>query len=465
MNDQSSRSRPRTAAGTAGAPIGLVAGTAAVREGRLKPSAWIEDCLARVDVCEPTVKAFEYLDPEALRRRAAVLDAADWSARTIAPDLAGAPLAVKDIFNTLHMPNSMGSDVRRGYQPGNDARILELAIHRGAIPFGKTTTAEFAVHHEPGTENAWDSTRIAGTSSTGSAVAVACGMTPAALGTQSAGSIIRPASYNGVVGFKPTFGLLPRTGVLKTCDTLDTIGFLTRNVADARLLLDTLRVRGHNYPAVARGFRAAIAQRAGRPWRLGFGAAPGVQNAQKPAVESLELLTLQLGNRPDVDLVELDLSVPLGAAHEAHRVIYHKSLSYYFTRDLAHIDRVSDIFRDIVAEGERFSHAEYLEALETQDHLSEKFETAMDGVDAFITLSTAGEAPARGVAEPDDSALVWTLCGAPAISLPMFRSDHGRPFGAQIVARRYFDYALLDFSASVFPEEAPLATPKGAPAR
>ena len=439
----------------------LVEGVAGVRAGRLKPSEWLRRCIGRIDACESIVKAFDYFDGRQAETAAKQLDSVDWAKWRVEPRLAGAPLAIKDIFNTRNMPNSMGSEIRRGYQPGNDARVVEHAIHLGAYPLGKTTTAEFAVHTSPPTLNPWDAGVIAGTSSTGSAVAVACGMAPAAFGTQSAGSISRPSSYNGVVGYKPTFGLIPRTGVLKTCDTLDTIGWLTRSVRDARLLLDCLRIRGHNYPHVVRGFRLA-AQRAprGRAWRIAVGNAPGLEQAKPYAREALNLLALQLGNRNDVEIVNIDLSGPLRGAHDVHRVIYHKSLSYYFTRDMAHIQKISEIFKDLVDEGQRFSTEEYVAALDAQEKLSDCFESSMQNVDVFMTLSTAGEAPKLGLAEPPDTSLVWTLCGAPTISLPLFQSAEGLPFGAQFVARRYGDYGLLDFAESVFPGLSPVVSPK-----
>jgi len=437
---------------------GLVDGCAAVQEGRLKATAWLQQCLAQIDLWEPKVGAFEYLDRDLALKAATDLDQTDWARQKPVPALAGAPVAMKDIFNTIDMPTSMGSDIRRGYQAGNDARVMEQAKVLGAFCLGKTTTAEFAVHTIADTLNPWDPGIIAGSSSTGSAVAVATGMTPAALGTQSAGSITRPSSYNGVVGFKPTFGLVPRTGVLKTCDTLDSVGWITRNVRDARLLLDCLRVRGHNYPHIVRGLRSAeTAYPQDRPWRIGLGKVTGQEAASNYAIEELEGLALQLGNRRDIEIVELDLSEPLKGAQETHRTIYHKSLSYYFTRDLAHIDKVSEIFKDITSEGERYSAEDYHEALGHQELLTDAFDDAMQGVDAFLTLSTAGEAPAIGVPEPDDTSLIWTLCGAPSISLPIFTSSRGRPFGAQIVARRYFDYALLDLAKSVFPGDSALA--------
>lgn len=435
----------------------LRAGAKAVYEGSLRPSDWLEACIARISRFEPRVRAFQHIDLDTLRKQAAALDKTDWAQWKPFPLLCGAPIAVKDIFNTIDMPTGMGSEIRKNYQPSNDARVVDWMKLLGAYTLGKTKTAEFAVHWHPDTRNPWNEAHIPGTSSTGSAVAVACGMTPAALGTQSAGSISRPASYNGVIGFKPSFGLIPRTGVLKTCDTLDSIGWLTRTVDDARLLLDALRVRGHNYPHVVRGFRAADAQRQGqRTWRVGVGTDPGSASAEPYARLALREFALQVGNRSDVELVEVDLAETLKDAHDVHRTIYHKALSYYFTREMAHIDLVSDSFKKLVDEGKRFSTNDYMNALQRQEELGLAFSAAIDGVDVFISLATAGEAPKWDCEEKRDSSLVWTLCGAPTITLPVFRGPNGLPYSVQLVAKRYYDYHLLDFAEHLFPGETEL---------
>ena len=152
------------------------------------------------------------------------------------------PFGVKDIFNTCDFPTQMGSDLWAGFQPGNDARVVDSVLKQGALLVGKTATAEFAVHSLGLTRNPHDLTRTPGTSSSGSAAAVSAGIIPFALATQTAGSIKRPSSYCGVWGFKPSFGLIPRTGVLKTTDTLDTIGFITSHALNLRPLLDVLRL-------------------------------------------------------------------------------------------------------------------------------------------------------------------------------------------------------------------------------
>ena len=160
------------------------------------------------------------------------------------------PFGVKDIFNTIDLKTEMGSETWKDHNAGNDARVVSVLRHQGYTPIGKTVTAEFAVHHLNKTKNPHSIDKTPGTSSSGSAVAVATGMVPFALGTQTAGSIIRPASFCGVWGMKPSFGLIPRTGSLKTTDSLDTIGFLSSYGTDMREILNLLRVKGPNYPFV-----------------------------------------------------------------------------------------------------------------------------------------------------------------------------------------------------------------------
>ena len=436
-------------------------GIAAVRRRELRPSQWAEACLARAQAVDPLVNAWQALDVVAARRAAAALDARDWAGWRPEPALAGLPLAVKDIFNTMDLPTCMGSDLWEGFTPGNDARVVAQAKLLGAFVLGKTVTAEFAVHTPGSTRNPHSSEHIAGTSSTGSAVAVVTGMAPAGLGTQSAGSIIRPASYVGAIGFKPSFGLIPRTGVLKTADTLDSIGWFARSVADIRLLLQALRVRGRDYPVVEGGLaRQALKRRPGAPWRLALATPPTSDDWNAGARRQLTEYAYQLGNRPDVRVIDLDLRQGFADAHAVHRRIYHKQLAYYFQRELQRGEAVNPIFRQITDEGRGTSTAEYVAALRRQNELEHALEAALSEVDALITLSVAGEAPRwTDGPERDDSCLIWTLAGAPAITLPLFRGPNGLPFGAQLVAPRYGDVALLELAELLFPGIVPIVEP------
>ncbi|MBM3567497.1 MAG: amidase [Alphaproteobacteria bacterium] len=439
-------------------------GAALVRSGQLRPSDWMRACLDRAMAIEPRVHAWAFLDAELALGYARVADAVDWSQWKPAPHLAGVPLGIKDIFNTIDMPTAMGSDLWTGFTPHNDARPVSHAKWAGAVPMGKTATAEFAVHAAGKTANPWSKGRIAGTSSTGSAVAVACGAVPVAFGTQSAGSIVRPASYVGTIGYKPSFGLVARTGVLKTCDTLDTIGWFGRSVADVRLMLDAVAQRGRDYPVTERRIGAATAKRErnrGRPWRIALCKAPGWETASRHTQDRVVELVNQIDNRPDVDVVELDLRQVFADAHDTHATVYHKSLHYYFQKELAQSDKVSDIFRRITEEGARVTREQYVAATRRQRAMEDELERLTADVDVLVTHATAGEAPTiEAPEEPRDSALVWTMIGAPSISLPLLTGPAGLPLGLQLVAPRFGDYTLLDFAESLFPGSAPVIDPK-----
>ena len=212
-----------------------------------------KSCIKRYKEVEPKVHAWVYFSEDIILQQAKNIDK-NLAKRKTKYTLAGIPIGIKDIFNTYNMPTSMGSSIWKGFMPGNDARVVTNLRREGANIFGKTVTAEFAVHEPGPTLNPHNLAHIAGTSSTGSAVAVATGMVPAAIGSQTAASTIRPASYSGVYGYKPSFGCIARTGVLKTLDTLDHVTFFARSVRDLPILFDAMRVKGMNYPHIFDNF-------------------------------------------------------------------------------------------------------------------------------------------------------------------------------------------------------------------
>lgn len=429
--------------------LGAKEGRDLVIKGEIKPSEWLEACLSIIEKFDSKFKCWEYVNREVGVKIAQKLDEIIWSHSKPFPALAGIPIGLKDIFNTKDMPTGMGSIVRKDYFPGNDARIVEWACILGAQVLGKTKTAEFAVHTPPDTENPWNMNHIAGTSSTGSAVAVACGMAPVAFGTQSGASVIRPASYNGVIGFKPSFGLIPRTGVLKTCDTLDTIGWMTRNVEDSLLFLDSLRVRGHNYPMVERGLSRFADVK--KQWKIGVLKAPGFENFEVSDWEKLTQWASKLSMEADLDVAEIDLQDKLKDIHNEHKIIYHKSLSYYFTRELGHIENISGIFKDITEEGNDITPEQYLNALKRQAYFTQQFDDYMEDFDFLITFSVAGEAPLKGELEPRDGSLIWTYLGIPVINLPFLKGKNGLPLGLSLIGKKYSDYQLLSLAKRLFP--------------
>lgn len=407
----------------------------------------IKDCLARIDSLEPYVKAWAFVAPEIALRHAAEVDAKIAAGGPIG-SLAGVPLAVKDVFNTAEMPTEMGSPIWKDFTPGNDARVVnDLRLHGAVFP-GKTVTAEFAVHTPGPTKNPHDPKHMPGTSSSGSAAAVAAGMVPVAIGTQTAGSIIRPASYCGIYGYKPSFGVIPRTAMLKTTDSLDTVGFFARTVEDLATLFQAGRVHGLDYPILHAAFIDDRRQKktpANRPWKIGvIDTPPKWDHAEGYAKTALATFVEKLSRTQGVEVVDVKLPAPFARAHDVHATIYDKTLSYYFKEEFAQHTLVSPIMYDIVERGRKISLDQYKDALAEQDAIAALFDKEIDACDAWLTLSTGGAA-LEGLDNNDrpDSCLVWTLCGAPVCNLPVFAHGH-LPFGAQIIGRKYNDYRVFD---------------------
>lgn len=361
--------------------------------------------------------------------------------------LEGIPVGVKDIYNTADFPTQMGSPLWKDFTPGNDARAVYHLKRQGANVVGKTVTAEFAVHALDKTLNPYDVTRTPGTSSSGSAVAVSLGMVPAATGTQTAGSIVRPASFCGVYGCKPSFGTIPRTGMLKTTDSLDQIGFLTIYQEDLRRLFDSMRVKGENYPIsnAALCDSARQIKPAGRPWRVGFARTHTWKHAPKYAKEAVETFIKNLAKEKGIEITDADLPASMRHTHETHQTIYDKSLSYYFKGEHKQSDFVSPIMNEIIARGNATSTEAFKKALALQNKIIHDMDAYMQDFDVLVSLSTAGEAPLREVTELPDPALMWTLAHLPAVSVPQFKSPDGLPFGMQVIARKYNDYLLFAF--------------------
>lgn len=365
--------------------------------------------------------------------------------------LEGVPFGVKDIFNTADgMPTQMGSPLWSGFQAGNDARVVAALKLQGGIVMGKMATSEFAVHAPGPTVNPHDPARSPGTSSSGSAAAVATGMVPLALGSQTAGSTIRPASYCGVYGFKPSFGLVPRTGMLKTTDTLDHVAFFARSVEDIRLLFDLARVRGRDHPLVRRKVDPAEQAPVPLRWNIGFVRGPKWRHALPPARAAVERFAHQIGQSGFASVRELELpDRRFERVHDTHQRIYCHMLAYYFRRESREPGRISESFRFMVEQGNRISPEEYRECLEFQAETALELDRFFERerLDGLIGLATGSEAPV-GLDGRDlqDNCLIWTFCGVPALSAPAFKAASGLPFGAQLVGRKYGDYRLLSFA-------------------
>ena len=347
----------------------------------------------------------------------------------------GIPFGVKDIFNTKSFPTQMGSPIWKGFTPGNNARVVDSLQFAGGLVAGKTVTAEFAVHALNATLNPHDASRTPGTSSSGSAAAVAAGMVPFALATQTAGSIVRPASFCGIWGMKPSFGMIPRTGVLKTTDSLDTIGFVASHADNLRTILDISRVKGPDYPFVYRSVDkyGAYPKALGTPWRVGFVRTHTWKSAATYVQDAVENLATRIGRE---DCFEVE-------AHNIHALLYAKSLSYYFQHEAQMSSRISPIMKEMIEAGAEIDIVEYKAALQNQERICDQLDRLFSGYDFVLSLGTATSAPLRGIEEFPDPSLIWTLGHIPSVAAPVFRCPGGLPFGVQFVSRRWNDYLLL----------------------
>jgi len=361
--------------------------------------------------------------------------------------LTGLHLAVKDIYNSITGTTEMGSASWVGHTAGNDARVLGEFIYNGATMVGKTKTAEFAVHALPDTLNPWGPEVTPGTSSTGSAVAVALGHVPVALGTQTAGSITRPASFCSVIGYKPTQGIHPRTAVLKTCDPFDTVGCFASSLNDLSVLFEATRVRGNNYPIVERHLLPAYEKVYDRQkLRIGIVRSPYSNYEDDTITKTVQSFASGLP-KDRFQVQTVDLTQVLNGVGQIHKNIYNKSLSYYFQPERARGETFSKVLEEIFVLGDRVSTSDYRNNLLVLPAIRNQVAKQIANFDLLIAPSTATIAPKRGELEREDTSLFWTLLHLPTISLPLFQdSTSGLPFGVQIIgARKFSDPLLFEF--------------------
>ena len=386
------------------------------------------------------LQAWEYLNEEIIEKQIQKIETLDPSKYS----LWGLPIGIKDIYNTFDMPTQMGSPIWKDFTPGNDARVVHYLRRNGALILGKTTTAEFAVHYQDKTRNPHDLNRSPGTSSSGSAVAVAADMVPVAFGSQTAGSIGRPASYCGVYGYKPTFGILPRVGVLKTTDSLDTLGFFTKSARDLKLILDASRVHGQNYEFVHRYLDNYIPSKK-KKFKVGILKHPKWHLADEHAKKSFEEFVKALESSL-FEIEEMKLPSSVQTIHDIHGIIYDKTLSYYFREEFKQGTLISPIFNDIILRGQKITLEEYKKALDTQAKMTLEYNEYFKSYDVCLTLSTADEAPI-GLTTPDipDSNLIWTFLGMPTVSIPALKGKNALPIGILAIGKKYDDYRLLEF--------------------
>ncbi|MEO8303181.1 MAG: amidase [Betaproteobacteria bacterium] len=390
--------------------------------------ALLADCLARIAEREPDVHAWTFVDADAAMRRARALDAQGSSGL-----LHGLPIAVKDLFDTVDMPASYGSSIYAGHRPAWDAACVALARAEGAIVVGKTVTTEFATFHPGPTCNPHNLRHTPGGSSSGSAAAVADWMVPLAFGTQTAGSIVRPAAYCGVIGYKPTFGTVSRVGVKMISDTLDTVGGLARSVPDVALFVAALTDRRD---LLIDGPTAEVP-------RIGMCRTHEWNHAQAETMAAFE----DAGGRlRAAGAIVRDVTLPpqFAGLMEAQITIMvyevAKSLAY---ENLVHRKALSGDMTRMIDAGLAVSPRQYGSARSLAGICRAMLPEAFDGVDVLLAPSTQGEAPA-GVATGDPLFnRIWSLLHVPVVHVPFGHGPHGLPVGVTVAGRIGADRTTL----------------------
>jgi Asp-tRNA(Asn)/Glu-tRNA(Gln) amidotransferase A subunit family amidase len=417
---------------------------AEIARGALSAEEYMRACLDRIAETEPTVQAFAHLDPEHALAQARAADERKASGRPLGP-LHGVPVAIKDIIDTSDYPTECGSAVLSGRRPFKDATVVRKLREAGAVIIGKTVTTEFAYFFPGKTHNPHDPTRTPGGSSSGSAAAVAAGMVPLALGSQTNGSIIRPGAFCGVFAAKATHGLVSRAGVLTLSRALDHVGPFARSVDDLALILRVIAAYDPQDPDTRPVATADFPKTAAEKWpltpRLAFVRTPMWDKADATTREAFEGLAERLGNA----CIAVDLPDRFVGAWEAQRVI--------MAADMAHNlgavadkggEAVSKRFRDLVADGRKVSASQYLAALDLARSLRAAFDDVFDECNAIVTPSARGVAP-KGLDSTGDPAFcsLWTLTGLPSLNLPLLTGDEGMPLGVQLVGPVGDDARLL----------------------
>lgn len=401
-------------------------------------------CLARIADRDEVVRAFVHLSPEHARAQADALDAHRKAGRPLGP-LHGVPVALKDIIDTADYPTENGTPLDAGRRPSEDATLARRLRAAGAVILGKTVTTEFAFFEPGPTTNPHNERHTPGGSSSGSAAAVGDGMVPLALGSQTAGSTIRPAAYCGIVGYKPTHGAVPLTGVLTTAPSLDTIGIFAPSLGDAALLGQTIMGadgRDSRTPVmpVPNLTAAAAADPPVRP-TLAIVRGPTFAEASADTVGLFDEIETTLGERADpVDLPPVfDNALP--AQRRVMTVGFARHLRAYRERGG---DAVSAVMREAMDEGAATSAVDFLAATDWQAVLRAGLDEIFKRYDAILTPSAPGEAPEGlgATGRPVFNAL-WTFVGAPCITLPVGRGANGLPLGVQLVGRPGEDARLF----------------------
>lgn len=422
--------------------LGLIEACNLIASHKLSTSEYLEECVARADELEPSINAFT---------ARATLEKLKGEVRP--GPLMGIPVVVKDLIDTKDFVTSYGSPIYKNHMPADDAQVVKRVRELGGVIFGKTVTTEFAWRTPGKTSNPWNLAHTPGGSSSGSAAAVASGIAPLGLGSQTAGSIIRPATYCGVVGYKASFGTVPRLGVHPVSSSLDHVGFFTRSVADAAYAFNLLKNRdvseedGQVIGDLSIQPIDKILQR--RP-RIAILKTPHddlLSNAQMDVMKAarasleksgaaLEILELPSHYWDGIEALAVLMSCEAAVIHEQHLEKYP--------------DLISADIRELVQKGNTTSAPDYIKAKNLQKRLRKSIGEIFSQFDAILAPAATGEAP-KGLEFTGNPIFcsLWSFIGTPAIALPFSKSQNGLPLGVQLIGNYLDDQKLINIAAFI----------------
>jgi Asp-tRNA(Asn)/Glu-tRNA(Gln) amidotransferase A subunit family amidase len=414
------------------------AAAARIREKTLTSETLVRSCLERIAARDAEVRAWTHIDPAY-----AIAQARELDKRPAMGPLHGLPFGVKDMIDTADMPTTYNSPLYQGHRPAKDAGCVAVVRLSGALILGKTDTVEFAAGGRKAlTRNPHNLAHTPGGSSSGSGAAVASYMTPLAFGTQTGGSHIRPASFNGIYGLKPTWGAVTREGAKLLSAMCDTIGWFGRSVADLALVAEAFRLRdlAAQKPVSVKGLKVAVCK---TPyWNQ---AEPAAQDALATAAARLQ--------KAGAQIEELELPARFGSLYEAQMTLtYGEGGPAFLPELLMHGDRLHAEFRDMADNKRAVTGAMMVEAYDVAADCRKAFDALFNGFDVVLTPSAPGEAPA-GLHTTGDWVFngMWTVMHMPCLAIPCITGLNGLPVGIQIVGPRYSDARLLKIASAVAP--------------
>ena len=417
---------------------------AALREGRTSAEELVGGCLARIRADEERVQAWSFIDEDRALAQARNVDRVRREGHAMGP-LHGLPVGIKDIIDTADMPTECGTPLHAGRRPEHDATVVERLRSAGAIILGKTVTTELATYAPGKTRNPHNPEHTPGGSSSGSAAAVASHMVPAAIGTQTNGSVIRPAAFCGVYGYKPSFGLVPRTGVLKQSPPLDQVGFFARSVEDLAIVAEPLigfDERDPDTRPMARPRLREIAlQEPPLPPTLAFTKTPNWGDADEQTRLAFDEVAEALG----AHVLPFEVPAVFRDSWQWHAAIMEADIARHY-RGLYERGReqLSASLRAQIERGRQVSAIDYNDAVDRIAATRRAFDEVFDRCDVLLTAAAPEPAP-HGLESTGSPAFctLWTFTGMPAVTLPLLHADNGLPMGIQLVGKWGDDARLL----------------------